>query len=57
MENMIDYDAYDAYIHGYDYHTGTPIKYDLKEKETVWTNLLDSIAFIMSMKENNLDES
>lgn len=57
MESTMNYDEYDAYIHGYDYHTGTPIKYDLKEKETVWTNLLDSITFIMSMKENNLDES
>jgi len=57
MENTINYDEYDAYIHGYDYHTGAPIEYDLKEKETVWMNLLDSITFIMSMKENNLDES
>lgn len=56
MENTINYDEYDAYIHGYDYHTGAPIKYNLKEKETVWTNLLDSITFIMSVKEN-LNES
>ena len=56
MEPNINYDEYDAYTHGYDYHTGAPIGYDLKEKETAWTNPLDSITFIMNMKEN-LNES
>jgi hypothetical protein len=51
MENTMNYDEYDAYIHGCDYHTGTPIEYDLREKETAWTNPLNSITFIMNMKE------
>lgn len=52
MENTINYDEYDAHIHGYDYHTGAPVNQDVKEQETCWTNPLNSIYFILSMKED-----
>ena len=51
MENTINYDEYDAHIHEYDYHTGAPLNYNVKEKESVWTNPLDSIYFILNLKE------
>ena len=43
MEPCVNYDQYDAYIHGYDYHTGfpeenTPINDD--------DNLLNSYEFM-----------
>ena len=51
MENTMNYDQYDAYIHGYDYHTGAPTKDNLREIETCFVNPLNSIFFIMKLKE------
>ena len=58
MENTMNYDQYDAYIHGYDYHTGAPTRDNLREIETCFVNPLNSIFFIMKLKEKeNENES
>lgn len=43
MENNIEYDEYDAYIHGYDKHTGNPI---INTTSSTDINILNSYEFI-----------
>ena len=51
MEPCINYDQYDAYIHGYDYHTGFP-------KENIPMNnddnLLNSYEFMRQFDRQEL---
>ena len=46
MEPNINYDEYDAYIHGYDYHTGDPKIINNTEE----FNLLNSTEFILTFR-------
>ena len=52
MEPNINYDEYDAYIHGYDYHTGDPKIINNTEE----FNLLNSTEFILTFKKKNGDD-
>ena len=51
MEPCINYDQYDAYIHGYDYHTGFP-----KENIPINNddNLLNSYEFMRQFDRQEL---
>ena len=44
MENSIEYDKYDAHIHGYNEHTGSP---EVTHSRTTDFNPLNSIEFIL----------
>lgn len=44
MEPCINYDQYDAFIHGYDYHTGFP---KANSHETNDINILNSYQFML----------
>ena len=43
MENNIEYDKYDAFIHGYDEHTGFPVNNAAPSTDI---NILNSYKFI-----------
>ncbi len=53
MESCVNYDEYDAYIHDYNYHTGSPLKNNISSQ---WTNLLNSYAFMQQNKKEDVKD-
>ncbi len=44
MENNVEYDKYDAFIHGYDEHTGSPVNNYPTNTDSI--NILNSYIFM-----------
>ena len=54
MESCVNYDQYDASIHGYDYHTGFP-KVNFHETNDI--NILNSYPFMFQFNRKGYENA